>query len=320
MHAALVILLLFAIVAAGLCFYFLYSPAPKMPALAGSLQRSAIQVNGMVRTFGLYAPPDLPPGAPLLLVLHGQGLDGAKMRAWSGYRFDQLADLHGFAVAYPDGHGKSWNDYGTHRSTPAKRDNVDDVTFLHALVEHLARESGIAPSRVHAAGYSNGGQMGFRLLAERPGMLAGLAVAGANLRIPEDSLCTFDHAPPPLLLVSGTADRIIPHEGGQISLFGKRQFGRVRSSQDTARFFAALANAHEHRREPVRQQSDGTAVEMQAWFKDGRVAVESYTIHGGGHVLPQPVFRFPRIMGRTTQGLDMPAASIAFFGIQGPAI
>lgn len=41
--------------------------------------------------------------------------------------------------------------------------------------------------------------------------------------------------------------------------------------------------------------------------------VALYTVQGGGHVVPQPRFRFGRLFGRTTRDLDMPVAALEFF-------
>jgi hypothetical protein len=46
----------------------------------------------------------LPFGSALVIVLHGSGMDGKKMRKWTGYEFDRLADRQGFALVYPDGY------------------------------------------------------------------------------------------------------------------------------------------------------------------------------------------------------------------------
>lgn len=309
------VVLLLTAVSACLYFYFIHAADPAEPLLSGALRQGGISVGDMRRNYLSYVPAGLRSGAPLLLVLHGRGIDSAKMRVFTGYQFERLAERHGFAVVYPDGYGKAWNDCRNDVSTQAKKENIDDVAFLRDLVEHLRRESGIDPARVYAMGYSNGGQMGFRLVAEHPDMLAGLAVAGANLPVPQERICEFLGLAPPLMLVSGTADKIIPYQGGEISLFGRRNIGSVVSSQDTAEFFAALADANSHEHVPAVSFADGTSVEVQTWKSDARHAVTLYTIHGGGHVVPQTTYRFPRLLGKTTRGFDMPAACINFFGL-----
>jgi hypothetical protein len=45
-------------------------------------------------------------------------------------------------------------------------------------------------------------------------------------------------------------------------------------------------------------------------FDKGHVVIQ-----GGGHVVPQPVFRYPRILGHTTTAVDMPKLMIEMFHI-----
>lgn len=302
-------------ISASSYFYYLYAPMPVKPSLGGVLRQRSLPAGDMARHFLSYIPAGLPANAPLLIVLHGLGIDSRKIRVFTGYQFEKLADQYGFAVVYPDGYGKSWNDCRIGSNTPAKKKNVDDVGFLQDLIEHMRRENGIDPARVYAMGYSNGGQMGLRLLAEQPAMLAGLAVAGTNLSVQQDSLCTFSKPTPRVMFASGTADSIIPYEGGKISLPGHRGLGSVMSSQDTARFFATLSGAGSLEHTPPVPCGDGTSLEVHTWTRDAQPAVVLYTVHGGGHVVPQTAYRFPRFFGKTTRGFDMPAACIDFFGL-----
>src|SRR5215470_18505829 len=76
----------------------------------GEATRHVGTVGGRERTFIEYVPKTLKPGAPLLFVLHPSGGDGASMRQYSNYEFDELADRHGFLVVYPDGFDNTWND------------------------------------------------------------------------------------------------------------------------------------------------------------------------------------------------------------------
>jgi hypothetical protein len=36
-------------------------------------------------------------------------------------------------------------------------------------------------------------------------------------------------------------------------------------------------------------------------------------VHGGGHVIPQLAFRFPRLLRETITALNAPSAAISFF-------
>jgi polyhydroxybutyrate depolymerase len=64
---------------------------------------------------------------------------------------------------------------------------------------------------------------------------------------------------------------------------------------------------------PHRNDSDRTWVEQVSWTAPGKSSVVLYTIHGGGHVVPQPYWRFPRVVGPQTEDLDAPAVIWDFF-------
>jgi len=38
-----------------------------------------------------------------------------------------------------------------------------------------------------------------------------------------------------------------------------------------------------------------------------------YTVRGGGHVVPQQAYRFPRVLGKTSSALNAPREAIRFF-------
>src|SRR6185312_2533921 len=98
-----------AVLAAALLFYFLYAPAPAKPHLGGRLTRASVAVGGLDRSYLLYVLRGLPRGAPLVMVLHGSGEAGPMARIETGYGFERLADVHRFAVAYPDAYEGYWN-------------------------------------------------------------------------------------------------------------------------------------------------------------------------------------------------------------------
>lgn len=66
-----------------------------------------IQVGGVERAYRLFKPAQLPPLAPLVVMLHG-GFGSAR-QAERSYDWDELADSAKFLVAYPDGLYRAWN-------------------------------------------------------------------------------------------------------------------------------------------------------------------------------------------------------------------
>jgi polyhydroxybutyrate depolymerase len=120
----------------------------------------------------------------------------------------------------PDGYENGWNDCRAVASTPARTENIDDVSLEFYLV-----------------GYSNGGQMALRLASESPERLRGLALIAANLPAPGSTLCDPPATTVPTLVMSGTSDPISPFEGGPVSIFGFSPRGDVLSSDETASAF-----------------------------------------------------------------------------------
>src|SRR5450759_5042044 len=141
--------LLSLVVIVGLCGalvgYFVYSSAPEVPQLSGTLTRETIEVDGLTRTYRTYVPQGLAKGAPLVVVMHGSGENGAQMRIETGYGFDRLADEHHFAVAYPNAYEGYWDVCTIAEDVSANGLNIDDVGFLMGMVDKLVGEIGVDP-------------------------------------------------------------------------------------------------------------------------------------------------------------------------------
>jgi polyhydroxybutyrate depolymerase len=198
-------------VAYGYCWY---SPVPPLPSLTATIRKSTVRLGGRDRSYLIYVPANLPPQAALVIVLHGSGMDGARMRLCTGYEFDCLADQHGFVVIYPDGYRRNWNDCRKYATFPAKRENIDDMGFIRTLIARASIEQAIDEQQVYAFGYSNGGHMAFRLAIEAPDEIAAVGAVAANLPTPDASSCPQRGRTSRVMLINGTADPINPYQGG----------------------------------------------------------------------------------------------------------
>lgn len=301
---------------AGAYRYYVYAPVPGEPALSAAVRRATMRVGGRERSYLAYVPARQP--TALVLVLHGSGSDGTQMRQWTGYEFDELADRLGLIVLYPDGYKGNWNDCRRDAPFAAKKENIDDVGFMRALVAHYQAAYPLNPRQVYAFGYSNGGQLAFRLAIEEPRLVRAVAAAGANLPTRGTCSCALEGPTTRVLLVSGTQDPISPYGGGEVTLFGLSSRGMSISAQATAAEFARRAGATGPptvTQLPHQRADDPTLVECRTWQQGPTPLVALYTVQGGGHVVPQPRFRFGHLLGRTTGDLDMPAAALEFFGL-----
>jgi polyhydroxybutyrate depolymerase len=310
------------VIAIGGYTYFLYTPKPEQPKLSAVVQHATIRVGTLDRSYTFYIPAHLPNKAPLLFVLHGSLQDVEDIRRFTGYEFERLADANGFIVVYPAGFEHNWNDCRKSATYPAKIQNIDDKGLIQALIARFRQDHGADAARVFVTGYSNGGHLAYRLALELPSEIAGIAAFGANLPTPDNSDCIESGKPIPVLIMNGTRDPINPYEGGKVTLFGFGSRGTVRSSVESARYFAKLAGYTDTPTEtvtlPHQNKSDPTSVRRDVWRASGMPDISFYSIIEGGHLVPQPIFRAPRVLGRTTSDLDGPAEIWGFFSRQQP--
>jgi len=307
-------LLIVVVLGGALLYYFLYWPVPEAPTLSGTLAQGTIEVGGRKRTYLTYVPKGLQAGAPLVVVMHGSGQNGAHMRRATGYGFDRLADEHGFAVVYPDGYEGYWNACNIVGDYSANKLNVDDVGFLTRVVDKLISEIGIDRDRVFAVGASRGGQMAYRLALEAPSRFRAVAAVAANVPTPENFKCKpTGPGTSSVMIMNGTKDPLVPFDGGEVKFFGLFRRGAVLSSRKSGQYFADLNGITGAPATEESPAADEDHVEQVLWRNSSKIEVELIAIYGGGHGLPQPYARYPRILGPTPKEPNGPEVIWAFF-------
>jgi polyhydroxybutyrate depolymerase len=299
--------------------YFIYSPAPEIPRLSGTLTKGSIEVGGLKRTYITYVPGELAKGAPLVVVMHGSGENAGRIRAETGYGFERLANEHGFAVVYPNAYTFDWDDCGKVGDFSANGLDIDDVGFLTALVDKLISEIGVDRGRVFATGVSAGGFMSMRLALEAPSRFRAVAAVAANMPTAVNSKCKPAGQGTSVMIMNGTKDPLVPFNGGEVNLLGLfYKGGNVLSSRESGQYFADLDNitgAPEVSQTPL---ADGVIVEQVLWRNGSKAEVELVAIHGGGHGITQPYWRRPRLLGPSPMEPNGPAVIWAFFERQRP--
>jgi polyhydroxybutyrate depolymerase len=189
----------------------------------------SVDVRATGRPFLLRRPADLAAGqpAPLLILLHGSGGEGAGILAASG--LEATAERHGFLLAAPTaaipaGKGFAWNIPGVPTVTGKIPDatDADDVAYLAALVDGLVAEGCVEPARVYVTGLSGGGRMASWLGCVASDRYAAIApVVGLRAgnprpdkpQEPNPASCQ-PHRPMPVIAFAGDRDTTNPTQGG----------------------------------------------------------------------------------------------------------
>jgi polyhydroxybutyrate depolymerase len=228
--------------------------------------------QGATRTYVQHVPIhyDGRRPVPLLLNLHGYGSSAnAQMDAT---QFPELADAETFVVVAPDGQlfPMRFNALGV---APGEQ---DDAVMVADLLEHVTAELCIDDRRIYVVGVSIGAVMALDLACRGAPRFAAFGAVAALSWTDE-----CDRAgPAPVIGVVGTADRIVPFEGGAIRCCGAAV---LPPAVDT------MANWARHdgcRPEPVETEPVPRVRRLRYQGCTAGAAVEFYVIEGGAHAWP----------------------------------
>ena len=128
----------------------------------------SIMAGGQRRRYRLVTPASAGAGAPLMIALHGMGVDSISlMPLYSG--LDDMARRTGSVLIYPASLRNHWPlSFGAELNT--------ELTFLDALVQDIQTRFSTDPRRLYLLGMSNGGYFAVVVASRRSQYLAGLAV------------------------------------------------------------------------------------------------------------------------------------------------
>jgi polyhydroxybutyrate depolymerase len=283
-------------------------------ALAGTLASDAVGAaepvvtktmahGGHTRTYHVLVPDGYDPSTPtpLVLALHGGGGEGSKVDRSTRGQFSREADRKDWLVVFPEGVDKGWNE--GRESTVTPRKDVDDVAFLTALIDEVAKDYNVDTNRVYATGISNGGFMSIVLALKASDRVAAVAPVTASIaKVHEHSTPS---RPVPILFMNGTEDPLVPYAGGQVTVFGKER-GEVLSTERSVQLFAEY-NGCTGEQAPAKLPNwaplDGTRVLVRR--AAGCTAdVVLYEIQGGGHTWPAGQQYLPKsLVGRVSRDI-----------------
>jgi poly(3-hydroxybutyrate) depolymerase len=251
------------------------------------------QVKG-TRPVNLYVPStyDGQTSLPLVILLHGYTANGDWVEGYMKFR--PLAEGRGFLYCYPDGTVDRWGKRfwnATDAAGDFGNTGVDDVGYLQAVIEEIARGFAVDRKRVYLIGHSNGGFMAYRMACESADLIAGIASL-AGMTFLDPNRCQPSQ-PVNILHICGTADVYDSYMGGANTLTtplipaNMPPFpGAVRTVQIWAGYNGAS--------DPITETAPSmnlvqdvagldTVTTRYTTFPPGG-AVELWTINGGSHV------------------------------------
>ena len=236
--------------------------------------------QGRLRTYYLHIPksykPDRP--MPLVLVFHGSGGSGRSIA--TATRFNDLADKKGFIVVYPNGIDHHWSD-----GRGVFSQQVDDVSFVSALIAHVRQLRNIDSRRIYATGFSNGGMLTQALACELSDRIAGFVSVAGTLPANLAPSCQPE-TPVSVLMINGTSDRSVPYAGGKIGGVG-REVVSVPKMVELWRQHNRCDSRAKVQKLPNTAPNHSNQVEISRYSGcSGGSEVMLVTVIGGGHSWP----------------------------------
>jgi polyhydroxybutyrate depolymerase len=162
----------------------------------------------------------------------------------------------------------------------------------------------VDPTRIYADGLSNGGGMAFVLSCTLFDRIAAVGMVSAA-RSPEWSWCA-DHRPVPAIAFHGTADPVVPYNGGRTP-FGPDVFPSVLS------FTATWARRNRCRPTPIESAVAVDVTRLQYTGCADAASVVLYSVKGGGHQWPGGTPIAEWLVGPYSRSIDATSHMWAFF-------
>jgi polyhydroxybutyrate depolymerase len=208
---------------------------------------------------------------PLVLLLHGIGVTGPQMEAYTNFR--AFANSNDLLYIAPTGTllqgSPYWNAFSA--------GSPDDSSYLAGLVAEAKLGLNVDSTQVFIVGHSNGGFMAHQLACDHADVFSGIM----SLAGPVQPARCSPSEPVAVVHVHGTADQTVAYGGGSIS--GVQYIG----AEDTATFWSdanacgALGQGEPHDYVTATAGAETEVFRYAACA--GRGAVERWTMTGVGH-------------------------------------
>ncbi|MFW2514362.1 alpha/beta hydrolase family esterase [Demequina sp. SO4-13] len=263
--------------------------------------------DGGSQRYQVHLPPeyDADDQLPVIMAIHGCGMTGY---GWNSMKattqLNELADSEGFIVVYPTQRIfrnaiNCWNS-----ADPREQHRGSgEPALLAGVARQVVEDYNANPDHVHVAGASSGAGTAVILAATYPDIFAtATSVAGGEYGLNQVDPDHPDSTPPdytarqawsqmgerarhvPLLIIQGKDDEVVP------TLVATRlveHWIAVSDLVDDGLLNDGLSLVEAKRTMPA-EQGKHAYTQTIVTMPDGRSLVESYLVHGMGHVWPGP--------------------------------
>ena len=250
-----------------------------------------ISSGGHTRSYLLHVPPqyDGITRAPVVMMFHGLG--GDPQTVLDATDLAERSDADGTVLVVPLGRGKpaQW------KFREPVGDPESDLTFVHDLAQEVQRTGCTDPSRLFAAGFSNGSALTLALACDGTTRFAAYAAVSGPFYEPR-----CDDAPPAsIIYFHGMSDTTVPFGGAETVI------GQLPPVNDTMSKWATRGRCPASAAFTTADDD----VHHFAWRGcRGGTDVDIYAVVGGVHGWPGGG---PMSPGRTSQTEDSPVDATA---------
>ncbi|NGY05109.1 alpha/beta hydrolase family esterase [Solimonas terrae] len=256
--------------------------------------------GGATRRFLVVRPEPANSGAAAFMMLHGSGGTPEAQANLTSIGNAVVAD--GFWAVLPESLDNEWND------NPGYSTGVDDVGFNAKVIDIVTGYLHLDAKRVFVSGLSDGAFMAERLGCELSDRIAAVALVAGTMSNGLSSACE-PATPRPIMFIDGTADPIVPYDGGRLG---------VMSAPDAFSFWLSRHNCTASSTMNTALPdvaNDGTTISVARNAGCGSGGeVRLYTVTNGGHTWPGGSQYLPESMiGKTSADMNANDEIWSFF-------